>query len=162
MDKVPFSRLMVYLDGSEGSLNALMYGIMVAKATKAELHAIYIVNTKAVSDLFKSHIFIASEKDSYLEDLRQDANRHLKHARKMASSKDIDIVTMAIEGSPHVEVLDYIKQNGIDLLLLGSINKIRSRRDELTSENDRMLRTVQCPVLVVREDLDVWSRFEEV
>ena len=161
MSNVPFSRLMVYLDGSEGSLNALMYGIMMARAMKVELHAVYVVNTKALGELVKSHVFIDQEKNDYLNDLREDASRHLKHAKKLAISKDIDITTFSVEGSPHIEVLDYIKKNDIDLLLLGSINRIRSRREELTSENDRMLRTVQCPVLVVRDDLDLWSLFEE-
>jgi len=161
MANIPFSKLMVYLDGSEDSLNALMYGIMLSKAMKVELHAVYVVNTKALGDLVKSHVFIAQEKDSYLDELRQDAARYLKHAKKLATSKDIDIVLYSVEGSPHIEVLNYIKNNGIDLLIIGSVNKIRSRREELTSENDRMLRTVQCPVLVVRDELDIWSVFEE-
>lgn len=161
MANVPFSRVMVYLDGSEDSLNALMYGIMLSKAMKVEFHAVYVVNTKALGDLVKSHVFIAQEKNSYLDELRQDATRYLKHAKKLAASKDIDIVLHSVEGSPHIEVLNYIKNNGIDLLIIGSVNKIRSRREELTSENDRMLRTVQCPVLVVRDELDIWSAFEE-
>lgn len=162
MSKIPFSKLLVYLDGSEGSLSALMYGIMIAKATEAELHALYVVNTKALGDLVKSHVFIKEEKDEYLEDLRKDAERHLRHARKLASSKDLDIIASSTEGSPHSSVLSYIKDIGIDMLLLGSINAIKSRRDELTGENDRMLRTAQCPVLVVRDNDDVWNAFEEV
>lgn len=66
-----------------------------------------------------------------------------------------------MEGSPHKEIINYVKQNGIDLLVIGSVNAIRSRREELTSENDRMLRTAPCPVLVIRDDDDIWAEFEE-
>jgi len=40
------------------------------------------------------------------------------------------------------------------------VSDIRSRRDELASETDRMMRTAPCPVLVVREDDDIWDEFE--
>lgn len=161
MSKYPFSKMLVYLDGSEGSLNALMYAIMLAKSTQAELHAIYVINTKALGDLVKSHVFIDQEKNEYLDDLREDANRHIRHAKKMAATKELDIVSLAVEGSPHQEVLNYVRDNNIDILLMGSVNAIKSRRDELTSENDRILRTVQSPVLVVRDNIDLWETFEE-
>ena len=160
--KVPYSRILVYLDGSEGSINALMYSIILAKSTGAELHAVYVVNTKALGDLVRSHIFVDQEKAEYQEDLKKDAARHIRHAEKLASSKDLDIVTAVIEGSPHHVILDYIKMHGIDMLAIGPVNAIRSRRDELTSENDRMLRTAPCPVFVVRESDDIWEEFGEV
>ncbi len=160
--KVPYSRILVYLDGSEGSINALMYSILLAKSTGAQLHAVYVVNTKALGDLVRSHIFVDQEKAEYQADLRKDASRHIRHAERLASSKDLDIVTEVIDGSPHHVILDYIKAHSIDLLALGPVNVIRSRRDELTSENDRMLRTAPCPVIVVRESDDIWEEFGEV
>ena len=108
-------------------------------------------------------IFVDQEKNEFLEDLKKDAKRHLRHTERLAASKDVDITAEAIEGSPHKELLSYIKSNGIDLLVLGSVNAIRSRRDELTSETDRLLRTSPCPVVVVRDtDDSIWAQFEEV
>ncbi len=162
MSGLPYSNILVYLDGSEGSMNAAMYAILLAKASKASLHAVYVVNTKALGDLVRSHIFVDQEKAEYLEDLKKDAARHIRHTERLAASKDLEITAVSLDGSPHKEILSYIKQHGINLLVLGSVNTIRSRRDELTSENDRMLRTAPCPVLVVREDDDLWAEFEEV
>ncbi len=161
--RAPFSDVLVYLDGSEGSMSAAMYAVMLAKSTGARLHAIYVINTKAITDLVNAHIFVSSEKAEYLADLAKDAHRHLRHIEKLASSKDIEVVTLQSEGSPSAEVIKYIKSSHIDLLVLGAVNVIRSRRDELTSETDRMLRTSPCPVLVTREDDDsIWQMFEEV
>lgn len=157
----PFRKILVYLDGSEGAMSALMYSIMLAKSTEASLHVVYVVNTKALGDLLTSHIFIDQEKVEYQEDLKKDAIRHLKHAKKLADLKGIDIDTVQLEGSPHAVVLKYIKEHAIDLLILGSVNKIRSRRDELTSENDRMMRTSPCPALIVKDNDQIWSMFEE-
>lgn len=161
MNKVPFSRVLIYLDGSEGSISALMYAIMLAKSTGTELHAVYVVNTKALGDLVKSKIFISEERSEYLSDLNKDAARYIRHAEKLSASKDIDIKTATLEGSPHSEIASYVKKNDIDLLIVGSVNEIRSRREELLSESDRMLRTSDCPVLVVKDNDEIWNSFEE-
>ncbi len=153
--------ILVYLDGSEGSISALMYSILLARSTGSRLHALYVVNSKALGDLVMSHIFIDQEKSEYLADLKKDAERHLRHARKLAMQKGMEIETEELEGSPHSEVMKYIKNKHIDLLVLGPVNVIRSRREELVSESDRMLRTCPCPVLVVKDSDDIWTRFEE-
>lgn len=163
MIEAPYKRILVYLDGSEGSMTAAMYAILLAASSKASLHAVYVVNTKALGDLVRQRIFIDQEKTEFLDDLKKDAGRHIRHTERLAASKDVAITATSIEGSPHSEIVSYIKKNDIDLLVLGSVNVIRSRRDELTSENDRMLRTSPCPVLVVRDaDDSIWQQFEEV
>ncbi|MDY5908723.1 MAG: universal stress protein, partial [Bullifex sp.] len=60
--KAPYSRILVYLDGSEGSMSAAMYAVLLARASGASLHAVYVVNTKAISDLVNARVFISSEK----------------------------------------------------------------------------------------------------
>ena len=49
-DKVPFSEILVYLDGSESSMSACMYAILLARSTGSRLHAVYCINTKALGD----------------------------------------------------------------------------------------------------------------
>lgn len=161
-DKVPFSNVLVYLDGSESSMTAAMYSVLLAKSTGSRLHAVYCINTKALGDLVRAGIFVSQEKSEYMADLARDAQRHVRHMEKLAKSKSIPVVSSVVEGSPSAEISRYIKENHIDLLVLGSVNMIRSRREELTSENDRMLRSVSCPVLVCRDDDRMWQLFEEL
>ena len=163
MSRAPYKSILVYLDGSEESMTAAMYAILLASSSKAKLHAVYVVNTKALGDLVRSRIFVDQERNEFLDDLKKDAGRHIRHTERLAASKDVPITAVSLEGSPHKEVISYMKRNDIDLLVLGAVNAIRSRRDELTSENDRMLRTSPCPVVVVRDAGDrIWEEFEEV
>lgn len=157
---VPFKHILVYIDGSEESMSAMMYSILLAKTNKAKLDVMYVVNTRALSDLVKAGIFLDMERTEYQLDLQNDAKRYLKHATKLAAMKEVEIECLVEEGSAHRVVREYIKKNDVDLLLLGGISGIRSRRDELNSETDRMLRTVSCPVLVIRDDEDIWQEFE--
>ncbi|MBO8443898.1 MAG: universal stress protein [Spirochaetes bacterium] len=160
-DTFPFRRILVYLDGSEASLSAAMYSVLLAKASGADLHALYVVNTKALQDLVKARIFVSSERSEYLADLNKDAGRHIRHIEKLAKLKGVGVTGQIVEGLPSAQVVKYIKDHSVDLLVLGPVNMIRSRREELTSESDRMLRTAPCPVLVSRDDEKLWQMFEE-
>lgn len=157
---VPFKQIVVYLDGSESSMTAIMYGIKLAKEHDAKLTAVYVINTKALSELVKAGIFVAVERDEYQKDLQQDTDRYLKHAARLASQKEVDIETVKLEGTVHIVVKELLKAQKADLFVLGGITDIRSRREELASETDRMMRTSPCPVLVVRDDDDIWLEFE--
>jgi len=157
---VPFKDIVVYLDGSESSMTAAMYGIKMAAEHGARLTAVYVVNTKALSELVKAGIFVAIEREEYQRDLQADADRYLRHVVKLAAQRKLGIETVKLEGAAHVVVNQLLKERKADLLVLGGITDIRSRREELSSETDRMLRTSPCPVLVVRDYDDIWLEFE--
>jgi nucleotide-binding universal stress UspA family protein len=141
-------------------MTAAMYGIKMAAEHGAHLTAVYVVNTKALSELVKAGIFVAIERDEYQRDLQADADRYLRHVAKLAAQMQLEIETVKLEGSTHVVVKQLLKERKADLLVLGGITDIRSRREELSSETDRMMRTSPCPVLVVRDDDDIWLEFE--
>jgi nucleotide-binding universal stress UspA family protein len=157
---VPFKQIVVYLDGSESSMTAIMYGIKLAKEHDAKLTAVYVVNTKALSELVKAGIFVTVERDEYQRDLQLDADRYLRHASHLAQQKQVLLETVNLEGTVHIVMKELLKSSKADLLVLGGVTDIRSRREELASETDRMLRTSPCPVLVVRDDDDIWLEFE--
>lgn len=157
---VPFKHIVVYIDGSESSMTAIMCAIKLAKEHDSSLTAVYVINTKALSELVKAGIFVAVERDEYQKDLILDADRYLHHAERLAEQKDLAIETVKLEGTVHVVVKELLKEKQADLLVLGGITDIRSRREELASETDRMMRTAPCPVLIVRDDDDIWFEFE--
>ncbi|MFA6689395.1 MAG: universal stress protein [Sphaerochaetaceae bacterium] len=158
---VPFHDILVYLDGSESSLTAAMYAITLAKSTEAKLSAVYVVNTRAIGELVKARIFVDAERSEYLTDLEADAERYLRHVVHLGAQKGVVVQPVKLSGTVYSEVRTYVKDNLVDLLVVGGVTEIRSRRDELMSETDRMLRTVPCPVLIVRDDDAIWDNFEQ-
>ena len=77
----PIRKIMVYVDGSEQSITAAQYAIVLAKSLGAELCALYVVDTRALAELVKSRIFLEVEQDEYRHDLDGDASRYLKIGR---------------------------------------------------------------------------------
>ncbi|WP_422481875.1 universal stress protein [Pleomorphochaeta sp. DL1XJH-081] len=158
----PFKHMLVYLDGSEDSVTAAMAAIALAKRLDASLTAMYVVNTRALQDLVKARIFLDIEEQEYRRDIEGDAQRYLNHVERMGKQKGVPVVPIKKSGTVHTEVRSYLQDNHIDLLVLGGISDIHSRRDELLSETDRMMRTAPCPVLVVKDNDTVWDMFESL
>jgi nucleotide-binding universal stress UspA family protein len=150
---------MVYIDGSEESITAAQYALALSRSTGASLLAFYVVNTKALSDLVKARIFLEEEQMDYEMELRADADRYLNHVRELASGKGIPVETDSVTGSVYQEIINRVKQDDIDLLIVGEISHIRSRRDEFFDEVDRAVRTVPCSVLIVKDEDRVWELY---
>ncbi len=71
----PIQRIMVYVDGSESSVSAAQYAIVLASALGAELYALYVVDTRSLAELVRSRIFLESEQEEYRRDLEGDIGR---------------------------------------------------------------------------------------
>jgi nucleotide-binding universal stress UspA family protein len=152
--------MLVYVDGTEGSITAAQYAICLARWYRAELAALYVVNTRALGDLLKARIFIKAEQEEYLRDLEQDAQRYLNHVRSLARKKGLAIEAASASGTVHQEIKNYVLQNHIDLLVIGELSSVRSRRDELYDEAERAMRSVPCSVLVVKDEDRVFQLYD--
>ncbi len=160
--QAPIRRVMVYLDGSEQSVTAAQYAICLCRAAGAELTALYVVNTRALGDLVKARIFLQEEQEEYRRDLDADADRYLNHVRNLARQKGLAIETVKVSGTVHQEVRRAVQEGEVDLLVIGEVSTIRSRRDELYNEADRAMRSVACSVLIVKDEERVLQLFESL
>jgi len=153
-------RIMVFIDGTEQSVTAAQYAIVLSKTTGAKLTALYVINTRALQDLVKTHIFLKDEEAEYQRDIEQDAERYLNHVRNMARKKGLAIETLSASGTVHIEIKNMVDKQDIDLLVIGELSRIRSRRDELYNEAERAMHNVTCSVLIVKNEDYVNDLFE--
>jgi nucleotide-binding universal stress UspA family protein len=156
----PIQNILVYVDGSEESVTAAEYAVCLARSTGAELHAAYVVNTRALNDLVKSRIFLESEEQEYQQDLEQDAKRYLNHVKELAHKKGQALELHQRNGAIHSEIKHLVEELDIDLLIIGELSKIQSRRDEFYNEAERAMRSVPCSVLIAKDEDLVWSHYE--
>jgi nucleotide-binding universal stress UspA family protein len=153
---------MVYIDGTEQSITAAQYAICLARFTRAELLAYYVINTKALDDLLRVSIFLKEEQMEYQQDLGKDAERYLNHVSGLAKAKAVDIVTKSSSGTVYQEIVNTVKEEKVDLLVLGELSRIRSRRDEFYNETERAMRSAHCSVLIVKDEDHVWTLYESL
>jgi nucleotide-binding universal stress UspA family protein len=152
--------ILVYVDGSEQSITAAQYALLLAGTTGARITALYVINTRALDDLVKASIFLMEEQEEYAQDIEADANRYLNLVSDLARRKGIALETVSRKGSIHQEILAAVREMNIDLLVIGELSRIRSRRDELYNDSERAMRQTGCTVLVVKDEDRVNDLFE--
>lgn len=158
----PISKIMVYVNGTEESITAAQFALTIAAATGATLKVFYVVNTKALNDLVTARIFLKEEQMEYEHDLQADAERYLNHVKDLARTKGIPIETESATGNVHQEIVNRVREEDIDLLLIGELSHIRSRRDEFYDESERAMRAVPCSVLIVKDEERVWELYNSL
>ena len=158
----PIQRIMVYVDGSEQSVTAARYAICLASFSGAELMACYIVNTRAAEDLLRAKIFLQDEQLEYEHDMEADAERYLDYVSELAAQKGVTVTRKRGRGSVHKEIIDTVKEHKVDLLVIGELSRIRSRRDEFYDEAERAMRTAPCSILIVKDEDKVYAMYQSL
>ncbi|MBN1541559.1 universal stress protein [candidate division KSB1 bacterium] len=155
-------RILVYIDGSEHAMLAAHYSVCLAKTLGANLSALFVVNTQALGALVKSHIFLEDEEIEYRRDLNADADRYLRHVQTIGEAKNVPIELINVSGSVSTEIKKYVNERDIDLLIIGELSRIQSRRDQFYDETERAMRSVRCSVLIVKNEEQVWNSYDRL
>jgi len=143
-------KILVVINGTEQSYIASLYAVYLATLMKCELIGMYVINEKALNDLLKVKIFIDEEKVDYEKDMEKDADRYLSQFEQTAGKKNISLVKAVKKGSVHEEVVKYVKDEEVDLVVIGELKKIVSVKDVAYDEMERVLRVAKVPVLVAK------------
>lgn len=157
MIKPLFQKIIVAVNGSEYSLRAAMYGIMMAKMYKCDLKVIYVVDTATLKQLELSKFFIAEESARYEQKLNADGERYLQYVIELAKQKSVKIETELRKGSVWSQIITSADEFSADLILIGgkkvatgSMNSVM-RRDKTSATNSEIIGSASCNVLVVKE-----------
>lgn len=153
MIKPLFQNVMIVINGSESSIYAAKYGILMAKLYRCKLKAVYVVDTATIKQLSLSRFFIAEESREYEESLSSDGTRYLNYVTELGKSKGVLIDTELRRGSVWSEVVSAAAENKSDLILIGGFESSLNRHDSLLTAYKEILLNANCSVLMVREKM---------
>ncbi|HOV39756.1 MAG TPA: universal stress protein, partial [Spirochaetales bacterium] len=97
--------LVVAISGSDASINAAKYAIILAKQYRCSLTAVYVVDTATLRQLVLTKIFVEDESKDYEESLYANGQRYLNYIRELASQKGLKIETSLRSGAIYTEIL---------------------------------------------------------
>lgn len=150
MIKPLFNNILVVINGSEASIQAAQYGILMARLYRCDMKAIYVVDTATLKELTISKFFVSEESSEYEKSLTEDGKRYLNYVENLAKVKGIKIETELRKGSVWSEVIAYADDSKTDLILLGEHKHIQSK-DVISSIYREIISHANCSVLVVKE-----------
>ncbi|MBX0297616.1 universal stress protein [Haloarcula nitratireducens] len=146
------SRVLITTDGSENAQAAVPYGTAIAQRYGSDVHVLNVVDIQAAAGPFNA----GGLEEEFLERLDargQDAVDSV--ASNIEESTPNLTVETAVERTASFKgaaagVREYVEENEIDFVVMGSHGRSNLKRQLLGSVASTVLRTVDVPVLVVK------------
>ncbi len=145
----PFKRVLVPFDFSDDSSRALSIGIEIAKRHGGEVELVHVV-TPPVAPAAVAGIptpgFSSADLSKDLATVLED------RAAEAAKTAGMTITSKVLEGHTEMVLVDYAKEQDVDLIVMGSHGLTGVWRFLLGSVTEKVVRTAECPVWVVRRE----------
>ena len=150
-----FSNILVGISGSDASVLAAKYAIVMAKTYKCKLSAVYVVDIATIRQLTLSKIFIQEESQEYEKSLEINGERYLSFVSELASAKGVKLERVLRRGAVYTEVLAVADEKRADVIILGGWEKDRSTREIFSHAHREIMINAKCSVLLAKEpDID--------
>jgi len=139
-----YDTILVPTDGSPASAVALEHAIDLAAQYDATLHALYVVDGTAYSTL-------EAGSEIVVEALEEEGEAATERVATAAAAEDVDVTTTVAGGTAYRTIQEYVEDNDIDLIVMGTHGRKGLDRYLLGSVTERVVRTADVPVLTVRQ-----------
>jgi nucleotide-binding universal stress UspA family protein len=140
-----FRKVMITTDGSECSKNAVSYGLELARLGGGVVYAVYVVST----DYFSS-MAVDFGWESMYESLKKEGKEALQYICDACAEAGVPVEPSLLEGHPAPELIDFAEENGMDVVVMGTIGRTGLNRILLGSVAGHVVMHCKVPVMVVR------------
>jgi nucleotide-binding universal stress UspA family protein len=145
------SNIVVAISGSDASISAAKYAIVMAKQYKSRLTAVYVIDTATLKHLMMTRIFIQEESAEYERGLEANGNRYLAFIEELANAKGIKIAKELRRGAVFSEILTAAETRKADCIILGGWERDRQSRDIISQAHRDVMLNSKCSVMIVKE-----------
>ncbi|PVX24286.1 MAG: universal stress protein [Candidatus Bathyarchaeum sp.] len=140
---VVFEKILVPLDGSEHSLQALEKAIQIAKRFDGEIVLLHMYSIT----VFKLTPLQINE---YVLELRKAGEKILAEGNKMAYAEGVPVETLLKEGHIVEGIVEVARDGNFDLIVMGARGLSTLKELFLGSVSHGVTLHAQCPVLIVK------------
>jgi nucleotide-binding universal stress UspA family protein len=148
--KSVYSNIITAVTGSDASIMAAKYAIVMAKLHNCRLSVVYVVDTATIKQLTLSKIFIQEESNEYEKSLEVNGQRYLSFVEELARAKGVKIEKIIRKGAVYTEILTAADEHKADLIVLGGWEKDRKARDIIGHTHHEIMYNAKCSVILVK------------
>jgi nucleotide-binding universal stress UspA family protein len=147
-----FQKIVVAIDGSEMGEKALDAAVVIAKEQQAELSLLHIGREVLVGQYAVGEMaYIAKQYDiEFNEIIKKEAEALLNQAKEKAEAQGVAAVSHYVTGDPARQIVEFAKENDIDLIVIGSRGLSGLKEIMLGSVSHKVSQLAECPVLIIK------------
>ncbi len=127
----------------------MTYACGFADQFLADLHVLHVLQDPVVPTVAEPSAVYGLPPD-FNERIRASAENALSELPKPAPTENMTVFRVLRHGTPYAEILEYAREQDIDLIVLGTEGRTGLRHALLGSVAEKVVRTASCPVLTVR------------
>jgi nucleotide-binding universal stress UspA family protein len=138
-----YKKILLAVDGSEHSMRSTLEAVKVAGYSEdVFVEIVYVADfSKAKNEILHAH-------DK--EELELTRRKKLQPFEEKFKEKGIPHRIIILHGDPAPMILEYTKKEKFDLLVIGSKGKNPLQEAMLGSVSHKVIKRVECPVLLVK------------
>jgi nucleotide-binding universal stress UspA family protein len=145
-DRSSYDRILIPTDGSESATAAIDHGIAIAERFDATVHALSVVDVNAVAGAYDAGPGIPA----LLKSLEEGCEQAVVAVEDACENHNLDVVTEVAQGTPYRTIQEYVDDEGVDLITMGTHGRTGLERYLIGGVTERTVRTSDVPVLTVR------------
>lgn len=145
-------RILVYIDGSPSSDHALQFAVDLARRYSAEIRLLHVIPIMPIC----SSVPNSWEPFSplYMIESEAEGEEILASALNKTTEANVKSVAKVDYGRPATRIIQAAKEEGIDLIVMGTEDKGFFARLFLGSICDHVSRHAPCPVLIMKKPIE--------
>jgi nucleotide-binding universal stress UspA family protein len=137
--------ILVPIDFSESSVQALAYAVAFAKAFDSEICLFSVV-----PDIRTSFEYGNSDYEKLIESGRRTCQAHLEEVLKRQVPADLRCRALTSVGKPYEAIVRFAQKQQVDLIIMATRGGRSERSELIGSTTERVVCYAPCPVLTVR------------
>ncbi|MFH1195884.1 MAG: universal stress protein [bacterium] len=143
-------KILVPIDFSDYSKNALKYAINFAKLFNSKMYLIYVSEPMIYpADFSMGQVAIPSADI----DIKDRAKEELESLAKNLIEPEIGVETIIKSGKPFVEIIETARELDVDLIIIATHGHTGVEHLLFGSTAEKVVRKAPCPVLTLREPI---------
>jgi len=142
-----YNEILVPTDGSETADAAVEHAVYLADKCGSRVHGLFVADSGPLESVGGGYPEAVSE----IERLGEEA---IDRVRRAGEERGVETSTSVVRGTVHRTIEEYVEDNGIDAVVMGTHGRQGVGRHLLGSVTERVIRTVDVPVVAVTETGD--------
>ncbi len=142
-----FHKILLAIDGSQSAIEAARVAVGLARAHSAEVIVLHVVDDQILEELSR---FSQQPVEDAGKVLEENGWHYLRTVEKLAQEQWVRTTLALRHGTPHEVILELVKQEEADLIIMGKLGRRGLRRVLTGSVTQRVIDLAEVPVLVVK------------